>query len=71
MSVVGLPNVVPALCMVYWMFLAFFNKRWTAATSLETEAVGVPIGMRQKSVFFSKGHISSSTNGGLFDVGNS
>ena len=45
-----LPRVVPALCIVYWMFLAFFNRRWTAATSLETEAVGVPIGMRQKSV---------------------
>ena len=41
---------MPALCIVYSMFLAFFNRRWTAATSLETEAVGVPIGMRQKSV---------------------
>jgi hypothetical protein len=45
-----LPRVVPALCIVYLMFLAFFKRRWTAATSFETEAVGVPIGMRQKSV---------------------
>jgi hypothetical protein len=44
------------------MFLAFFNRRWTAATSFETEAVGVPIGMRQKSVF---GVVHLIVNGGL------
>jgi hypothetical protein len=27
----------------------FFIKRWTSAICFETEAVGVPIGMRQKS----------------------
>jgi hypothetical protein len=43
------PNVVPALCIVYWILL-FLSSRWTAATSLETEAVGVPMGMMQKSV---------------------
>jgi hypothetical protein len=42
------PNVVPALCIVYSTLL-FFSRRWTAATSLETEAEGVPMGMRQKS----------------------
>ena len=46
-----LPRVVPALCIVYSMFLHFFNRRWTAATSLETEAEGVPMGIMQKSVF--------------------
>jgi hypothetical protein len=63
-GVLDLPRVVPALCIVYWMFLAFFNRRWTAATSFETEAVGVPIGMRQKSVF---GVVHFIVNGGLID----
>jgi len=27
----------------------FFRSLWTAATSLETDGVGVPIGMIQKS----------------------
>ena len=44
------PSVVPALCIVYSTLL-FLSRRCTAATSLETEAEGVPIGMRQKSVF--------------------
>jgi hypothetical protein len=43
-----IPNVVPALCIVYET-LDFLSRRCTAATSLETEAEGVPIGMRQKS----------------------
>ena len=43
------PSVVPALCIVYETLL-FLSRRCTAATSLETEAEGVPIGMRQKSV---------------------
>ena len=47
-----LPSVVPALCIVYET-LDFLRRRWTAATSLETEAEGVPIGMRQKSVDWS------------------
>ena len=42
------PSVVPALCIVYWTLL-FLRRRCTAATSLETEAEGVPMGMRQKS----------------------
>jgi hypothetical protein len=46
------------------MFLAFFKRRWTAATSFETEAVGVPIGMRQKSVI---GVIHLIVNRGLSD----
>jgi hypothetical protein len=40
---------VPALCIVYWILL-FLSRRWTAATSLETEAEGVPMGIMQKSV---------------------
>jgi hypothetical protein len=32
-----------------------FSRRWTAATSLETEAVGVPMGMRQKSAVQEEG----------------
>ena len=43
------PRVVPALCIVYSTLL-FLSRRCTAATSLETEAEGVPMGMRQKSV---------------------
>jgi len=42
------PSVVPALCIVYSTLL-FLSRRCTAATSLETEAEGVPMGMRQKS----------------------
>ena len=38
----NVPTVVPAECMVKLSPLAFI-KRWTAATSLDTEAVGVPI----------------------------
>ena len=44
------PRVVPAECMVYLTPL-FLSTRWTSATSFDTEAVGVPIGMRQKSRF--------------------
>lgn len=43
-----IPNVVPALCMVYLTPLVL-SRRWTAATSLDTDADGVPMGMRQKS----------------------
>jgi hypothetical protein len=39
---------VPAECILYFNPL-FFIRRWTSAISAETEAVGVPIGMRQKS----------------------
>jgi hypothetical protein len=46
---VDVPSVVPALCIVYWILL-FLSRRWTAATSLETEAEGVPMGIMQKSV---------------------
>ena len=42
------PSVVPALCIVY-LTLLFLSRRCTAATSPETEAEGVPMGMRQKS----------------------
>ena len=42
------PTVVPAECM--WKFKPLaFNTRCTSATSLETLAVGVPSGIRQKS----------------------
>ena len=44
----GLPTVVPAECMEY-LTPDFLSRRWTEATSLETEVVGVPMGMRQKS----------------------
>lgn len=46
---VKVPKVVPALCIVYFTLL-FLSRRCTAATSRETEAEGVPMGMRQKSV---------------------
>lgn len=42
------PSVVPAECMWY-ITPDFWSRRCTAATSFETEAVGVPMGMRQKS----------------------
>lgn len=45
----NVPRVVPALCMVYLM-PDFFSSFWTWATSLETLAVGVPRGIRQKSI---------------------
>jgi hypothetical protein len=48
---------VPALCIVYWILL-FLSRRWTAATSLETEAEGVPMGIMQKSVML--GHSLST-----------
>jgi hypothetical protein len=43
-----LPSVVPAECIEYSSPL-FLRSRWTSATSLDTDAVGVPSGMRQKS----------------------
>ena len=43
-----LPTVVPAECMLYFKPL-LFNNRWTSAICTDTEAVGVPSGMRQKS----------------------
>jgi hypothetical protein len=43
-----IPTVVPAECIVYSNPL-FLSRRCTSATSLETDAVGVPRGMRQKS----------------------
>lgn len=43
-----LPRVVPAECIEYSSPL-FFRSRCTSATSLDTDAVGVPSGMRQKS----------------------
>jgi hypothetical protein len=42
------PSVVPAECIAYLTPLCL-RRRWTAAISAETEAVGVPIGIRQKS----------------------
>lgn len=44
----ALPTVVPAECIEYFNPL-FFNRRCTSATSFDTDAVGVPSGMRQKS----------------------
>ena len=44
----NLPNVEPAECMLYFNPL-FFSSRWTSAICADTEAVGVPSGMRQKS----------------------
>lgn len=43
-----IPTVVPAECMEYFR-PHFFSSRCTDATSLDTDAVGVPSGMRQKS----------------------
>lgn len=42
------PTVVPAECIEYLSPL-FLSSRCTSATSLDTEAVGVPRGIRQKS----------------------
>lgn len=44
----ALPRVVPAECIEYSSPL-FLRRRCTSATSLDTDAVGVPSGMRQKS----------------------
>ena len=44
----NIPNVVPAECMLYLTPLFFIN-RWTSAICFDTLAVGVPIGIRQKS----------------------
>jgi hypothetical protein len=33
----------------------FLSTRWTCATSFETDAVGVPSGMRQKSAMHAGG----------------
>lgn len=51
------PRVVPAECIVY-LTPDFLSTRWTSATSFETEAVGVPIGMRQKSCYSSSQYTS-------------
>ena len=53
-----LPRVVPAECMEYLM-PDFLSRRWTWATSWETEAVGVPMGTRQKSFYIISQVISS------------
>ena len=42
------PTVVPAECIEYFNSLFFINL-WTSAICADTEAVGVPSGMRQKS----------------------
>lgn len=42
------PRVVPAECIEY-LIPDFLSRRCTEATSLLTEAVGVPMGTRQKS----------------------
>jgi hypothetical protein len=48
------PTVVPALCMEYSR-PDCLSKRWTCATSPETDAVGVPRGIRQKSAMHAGG----------------
>lgn len=48
------PTVVPAECIEYSSPL-FFSRRCTSATSLDTDAVGVPRGMRQKSAIHAGG----------------
>ena len=40
---------MPAECILY-LIPDLLSRRWTSAISAETEAVGVPIGTRQKSV---------------------
>lgn len=50
----GSPTVVPAECIEN-LRPDFWSRRWTAATSFETEAVGVPRGMRQKSAVHAGG----------------
>ena len=52
-------KVVPAECIEYLMFGDFFNNRWTSAISLDTEAVGVPMGIRQKSAMQAAGVLRS------------
>src|SRR5436189_4575962 len=51
---VALPTVVPAECKVY-VKPDFFKSLCTSATSFETDAVGVPNGMRQKSAIHDGG----------------
>jgi len=53
---------VPALCMWYVSPVAA-STRWTWATSVETEAVGVPRGMRQKSVARRRVSLSMDVHG--------
>ena len=48
MKICSIPTVVPAECIEYSSPLCL-RSRWTCATSFDTEAVGVPSGMRQKS----------------------
>ena len=48
MDMGGLPTVVPAECILYFNPDCFM-RRWTSAICAETEAVGVPIGIKQKS----------------------
>jgi hypothetical protein len=47
-SMENLPTVVPAECILYLSPLCF-KSLWTSAICCETDAVGVPRGMRQKS----------------------
>jgi hypothetical protein len=49
-----IPNVVPAECILYFT-PDRFNSLCTAATSFETDAVGVPNGMIQKSAVHDDG----------------
>lgn len=48
------PTVVPALCIEY-SSPDCLSSRWTCATSLDMDAVGVPRGMRQKSAMHAGG----------------
>lgn len=41
-DIMYLPSVVPAECMIY-LIPVFLRSRWTAAISCETDAVGVPL----------------------------
>jgi hypothetical protein len=45
----------------------FFSNLWTSAISVETEAVGVPIGMRQKSAMQAAGVLSFDKSTLSFD----
>lgn len=54
-----LPTVVPAECNVY-VKPDFFKSLCTSATSFETDAVGVPNGIRQKSAIHEVGVTNSN-----------
>ena len=62
LNIVDIPTVVPAECMLYFSPLSL-SRRWTSAICCDTEAVGVPRGMRQKSAVHLGGVSRSAIDG--------